>query len=337
VENLEDISKMKGNQIRSATLVEAINTLASFLAFEKAPGSSDKPGLLRWISTENRQPSLEDHQPVDVIVLCASAVLSTADAVFSAFAEFAQSADRQKPSLSDHHVVLVLCGGIGHSTQLMHEAVAAHPRYHSLADQIAGQPEARILQAIAEQFYSLKVTTKRIAIASSATVSILVEDQSTNCGANASKTREVLQHYGIITPRSIVVSQDPTMCRRTVASFQKVYSDQAELTSRLYSWPAFVPTVRPVEGTDRQRLEDAANLNISDALAYDIDEATVPQAELWSMPRFLDLIVGEIPRLRDDAAGYGPRGKGFISHVDIPAEVEDAWKLLDSVISHRAR
>lgn len=39
-------------------------------------------------------------------------------------------------------------------------------------------------------------------------------------------------------------------------------------------------------------------------------------------------ILGEIPRLRDDESGYGPRGKGFITHVDIPNEIEQAFQAL---------
>lgn len=40
------------------------------------------------------------------------------------------------------------------------------------------------------------------------------------------------------------------------------------------------------------------------------------------------LALGEIPRLRDDENGYGPRGRGFIAHVDIPEAVEAAWRRL---------
>lgn len=38
--------------------------------------------------------------------------------------------------------------------------------------------------------------------------------------------------------------------------------------------------------------------------------------------------MGEVPRLRDDAEGYGPLGKGFIAHVEVPPEVEAAWQTL---------
>ena len=237
-----------------------------------------------------------------------------------------QSAHDSIPN--NHHVVLVLCGGIGHSTQLMYEAVASHPRFKSLADHVSGQPEARILLAIAEQYYGLKLTSD--AAFGSTAVSILVEDQSTNCGANASKTRDVLESHGITSPQSIVVSQDPTMCRRTVASFEKVYSDQLDHCPHVYSWPTFVPAVRAIE--------HMAETNLADVLAYDFKQMGMSQCELWGMPRFLDLTLGEIPRLRDDADGYGPKGKGFIVHVKIPVDVKTSWRLLDqSMTRHRIR
>ena len=44
--------------------------------------------------------------------------------------------------------------------------------------------------------------------------------------------------------------------------------------------------------------------------------------------RYLSLLTGELPRLRDDSDGYGPRGRDFIVHVDFPAEVIQAWQTL---------
>jgi hypothetical protein len=43
---------------------------------------------------------------------------------------------------------------------------------------------------------------------------------------------------------------------------------------------------------------------------------------------YLTLLCGELPRLRDDAQGYGPKGKGYLAHVDIPEKVELAWQAL---------
>ena len=51
-------------------------------------------------------------------------------------------------------------------------------------------------------------------------------------------------------------------------------------------------------------------------------------AGMWDVDRYRALLMGEVPRLRDDEEGYGPRGAGFIAHVDVPDEVERAWELL---------
>lgn len=52
---------------------------------------------------------------------------------------------------------------------------------------------------------------------------------------------------------------------------------------------------------------------------------------MWEIERYLQLLMGEIPRLTDDADGYGPRGKNFIAHVDIPDEVKSAFEELKMV------
>lgn len=49
---------------------------------------------------------------------------------------------------------------------------------------------------------------------------------------------------------------------------------------------------------------------------------------LWPVKRYLALILGEPPRLADNPQGYGPLGKGFIAHVDIPPQITEAWQTL---------
>lgn len=46
---------------------------------------------------------------------------------------------------------------------------------------------------------------------------------------------------------------------------------------------------------------------------------------MWEINRYISLLMGEIPRLSDDENGYGPKGKDFIAHVDIPTEVRNAF------------
>lgn len=57
---------------------------------------------------------------------------------------------------------------------------------------------------------------------------------------------------------------------------------------------------------------------------------------MWDIDRYVNLLMGEIPRLADDADGYGPRGKNFIAHVDIPTEVRAAHAALQPVYGTRA-
>lgn len=46
---------------------------------------------------------------------------------------------------------------------------------------------------------------------------------------------------------------------------------------------------------------------------------------MWDMDRYITLLMGEIPRLSDSTEGYGPNGKGYIAHVDIPIEVDQPF------------
>ena len=53
-----------------------------------------------------------------------------------------------------------------------------------------------------------------------------------------------------------------------------------------------------------------------------------PPAGMWEMERYISLLLGEIPRLTDDENGYGPRGKGFIAHVEVPEDVRASFEAL---------
>ena len=58
---------------------------------------------------------------------------------------------------------------------------------------------------------------------------------------------------------------------------------------------------------------------------------------LWQPEHYMSLLLSEIPRLRDDAQGYGPKGRGFIAHVDLPEEVGAAWQRLAERYAHLLR
>lgn len=162
---------------------------------------------------------------------------------------------------------------------------------------------------------------------------VLVEDESTNCGENAVKTRGVLEAAEAETetivqkrqhPRTFLIIQDPTMMLRTKASFEKAYQDI--LPAREFiCFPTFVPEVKLSTST---YTSGSGSSDSAGMMTITYSNTTPPSEGLWDFERFYDLIMGEIPRLRDDKEGYGPNGKGFITHVDVPRDVEEAWERL---------
>jgi hypothetical protein len=124
----------------------------------------------------------------------------------------------------------------------------------------------------------------------------------------AAKTRALLaQCWRVGDPhRRGIVIQDPTMQRRTMATFARVWQG-ATTPPQWLSFPGCTPVL---EQTDGQ-------------LGF-----VGGGAGLWPVTRYLALLLGELPRLQDSPEGYGPRGKDFISHVTFPPEILDAWRQL---------
>lgn len=251
--------------------VADVNCVASFLANEQVHASA--------ILSE----------PRDCIVLCGSAILNCALVVFEAL--------ERNPHIAR---TLVVCGGHGHSTSKLWQAIEESPRFGGESVSFRGQAESDVLLTLFEDHFDYR----RI----SATCEILQDDISTNCGANALEAKLVLEHCGIL-PEKILVVQDPTMSLRTAASFKKAYADSMDPPD-IFCMPTFVPRVELSNGT----LRFVKNTSV--------------QESIWPMHRFMNLILGEIPRLRDDTNGYGPNGKKFITHVDVPMKVLEAWQRL---------
>ena len=129
----------------------------------------------------------------------------------------------------------------------------------------------------------------------------LLETRSTNCGNNITYLRDLLAVHGVPC-RSLILAQDATMQRRMAAG--------AALE---------MPGVRVASfATYRVRVVARGG-----SLGFD-DEPL----GMWDVRRYQELLMGEIPRLTDDERGYGPRGAGFIAHVDVPGEVRAAWERL---------
>ena len=91
-----------------------------------------------------------------------------------------------------------------------------------------------------------------------------------------------------------------------MATFHRITGDNPD-APRWLSYPGFVP----------QLVNNTGSVAFANSLEG-----------LWSIERYLSLLTGELPRLRDDSDGYGRRGRDFIVHVDFPAEVTQSWQTL---------
>ncbi|HDR2624145.1 YdcF family protein [Enterobacter cancerogenus] len=227
----------------------------------------------RWLAQDDLQPNA----PVDLVILAGNAVIPTIDAACRV--------------ASEQGVPLLISGGIGHSTTFLYAAIARHPRYNRIPT--TGRAEAAILADIAREVWSIPPER------------ILVEDQSTNCGENARFSWERIKQTGL-TPERVLVVQDPTMQRRTMATFAHVCRDEPA-APLFISHPGLTPVLQ----------------NSDNGLTF-----SGGHEGLWPVERYVSLLLGELPRLWDDINGYGPAGRGFIVHVDFPAEVQAAWRIL---------
>lgn len=192
---------------------------------------------------------------------------------------------------------ILIAGGVGHATGLLYQAVERHPVYGGLPT--TGRSEAEILRDIGRRYFGL------------ADEQVLLETQSTNCGENALLARRTLEQAGE-WPDTLILTQDPLMQRRTDASFRRVWRDSPGV--RFINWPTLVP--------QWEINRDGAGFSGPDAAAG------------WPVARFMSLLLGEIPRLRDGPGGYGPSGAGFIEHVEIPPRVEAAYGRLSAALNN---
>lgn len=129
-----------------------------------------------------------------------------------------------------------------------------------------------------------------------------LETESTNCGNNITCLLELLRSHHIDF-KSIIICQDATMQRRMDAGLRKYLSDDTIIINY---------------ATYRTNV-----IVCDDALTY-----ASKISGMWEINRYVELLMGEIPRLSDDADGYGPKGKNYIAHVEIPEEVYDAFETL---------
>ena len=138
-----------------------------------------------------------------------------------------------------------------------------------------------------------------------------LETESTNCGNNITCLLDLLEQQGIAF-RSIILCQDATMQHRMEAGLRKYRSDDVTIIN----FAAYKAEVITCNGQ----------------LTYSEDIHG-----MWDIDRYVNLLMGEIPRLTDDANGYGPNGKNFIAHVDIPEKVKMAFEELKKIYGEDTR
>ena len=137
--------------------------------------------------------------------------------------------------------------------------------------------------------------------------SIRLDKTSTNTGSNATHARALAPADW----RHVLLVQDPLLARRTTLTFTS-------------NWP------------DTEFIRYApATLQLNQLQPMQFTTTSTPTG--WQPAYFTELLLGEFQRLADTPTGYGPRGQGFIAHVDIPESVLTAVQYLQSQSLHRQR
>lgn len=126
----------------------------------------------------------------------------------------------------------------------------------------------------------------------------LLELKSTNCGNNITYLLELLKENNI-NFKSIIIAQDSSMQYRMEAVLRKHIQNVLIINYAVYK---------------------AKVIYKDNQLIYENDILG-----MWNIERYINLLMGEIQRLNDDINGYGPKGKDFIIHIDIPEEVMNAF------------
>lgn len=130
-----------------------------------------------------------------------------------------------------------------------------------------------------------------------------LECRSTNCGNNITNLLELIGQEGLECS-SVILTHDATMQRRIHAGLLKHCGNE---TLKVIDFAAYRAEV----------VAEDAGLAFREAIHG-----------MWTVEKYLSLLLGEIARLTDDENGYGPRGKDFIVHTDIPDEVSDVYRFL---------
>lgn len=134
----------------------------------------------------------------------------------------------------------------------------------------------------------------------------LLETKSTNCGNNITLLLDLLTKNNIFY-QNIILLQEAAMQRRMAAGIKKYRNDIEIINFAVYKIKVAVKN---------------NELMFCDKVWG-----------MWTMMEYISLLLGEIPRLTDNENGYGPKGKDYIAHVDIPVKVQKTFTELSKKYS----
>ncbi len=164
--------------------------------------------------------------------------------------------------------------------------------FKDLGVQVSGPSETELYLDYFQQRYQLE---KEL---------FLIETASTNSGENARFALNTIK-AAKLNPTRVLLLQDPILQKRIKATFEKEWQAVNPVFTN------HVPIIPYVKAIENSILFENEKLN-----------------GLWRKEYFLSLVLGEIPRLKNDEKGYGPNGRNYIGAIDIPKTVHQSYEKL---------
>ena len=128
---------------------------------------------------------------------------------------------------------------------------------------------------------------------------IFMDKTSTNTSENIKNAIQIFKDH-TIKHQNVILIQDPILQKRSYVTALDLFNH----SQKIINYAPIIPRLNP-DGT------------LQNDTPY-----------LWEGKRLYELALGEVYRLRDDENGYGPNGKGFLRHVDVPEEVNRSFEII---------
>jgi uncharacterized SAM-binding protein YcdF (DUF218 family) len=217
----------------------------------------------------------------------------------------------EKYQVSQVDMLILFGGSIPHGCDVVGKALLNHIAKNFMIVGGEGHTTVSLRQAIHNAYPEIVTEGKMEADIMSEYIrrkykidKILIERKSTNCGNNVTNALDVIKQHKLY-PKNIIIVQDLTMQCRMDAGFRR-YLHNSEVEIINFSSYKVKVKVRN-------------------------EKLVIEPSDIWGMwdiKRYISLLMGEIPRLLDNADGYGPNGKDYIAHVDMPLNILKAFEEL---------